>query len=126
MFSGRKKQYLMLHLLMLLFSLPPLCCKISGQHPFLSFPFLFFYGLSIFLLGIYALLWQQVIKRIPLNVAYANKAVTVVWGMIWGVLFFGESITVRKLIGAVTIMTGVVLYAKQEYNSKGTVETDGI
>ena len=44
--------------------------------------------------------------------AFANKAITVVWGIIWGYLFFDEAITLKKLIGAALVMTGIVLYAK--------------
>ena len=32
------------------------------------------YGAEIGVLGIYALCWQQVIKRVELSVAYANRA----------------------------------------------------
>ena len=32
----------------------------------------------------YAFGWQQVIKHLPLTTAYANKAVTVVWGILLG------------------------------------------
>lgn len=82
------KTYVLLHVLMLIFSLSPVCSKLAGQQPFLSFKFVLFYGLVILLLGIYALLWQQIIKRMPLTTAYANKAVTVVWGMVWGAVTF--------------------------------------
>lgn len=105
------KTYVLLHALMLIFSLSPVCSKLAGQQPFLSFKFIFFYGLVILLLGIYALLWQQIIKRMPLTTAYANKAVTVVWGMVWGALLFQEDITPQKCIGAAIIVAGVMLYA---------------
>ena len=84
-----------------------------------QFPsFFFFYGLVIVILGVYALAWQQVIKRMPLTTAYANKAVTVVWGMVWGMLLFGESITPQKVLGAAVIVAGVVLYAFAEPEQK--------
>lgn len=107
----KAKLYILLHALMLLFSLSPVCAKLAGQQAFLSFPFLLFYGLVLLLLGVYALLWQQVIKRMPLTTAYANKAVTVVWGMVWGTVIFGEHITVQKCLGAAVIIAGVVLFA---------------
>ena len=44
------------------------------------------------ILGIYAIGWQQVIKRMPLTTAYANKAVTLVWGLVWGLLLFHEQL----------------------------------
>jgi hypothetical protein len=63
------------------------------------------------LLGVYAIGWQQVIKRMPLSSAYANRAVTVIWGLFWGVVLFGESITPGKIIGALLIVAGIALYA---------------
>lgn len=65
----------------------------------------------IALLGIYALGWQQIIKRLPLTFAYANRAVTVVWGIVWGALFFNEPVTPLKMLGAGIVLVGVVLYA---------------
>ena len=60
-------------------------------------------------MAVYALLWQQVLKSIPLNIAYANKAVTLVWGMIWGAVVFKEQITITNIIGAVVVLAGVLL-----------------
>ncbi len=112
--KSNMRMYVLLHALMLLFSLSPVCSKLAGRQPFLSLPFFFFYGLVIVILGIYALAWQQVIKRMPLTTAYANKAVTVVWGLVWGMLLFGETITLQKVLGAAVIVAGVVLYALSE------------
>ena len=63
------------------------------------------------MLGIYAIAWQQIIKRLPLTFAYANKAIGVIWGMFWGLVAFGESITPKKIIGAVIVIAGIVLYS---------------
>ena len=109
--KGRLGVYLALHGLLVLFSFVAVLNKVAGREPFLSFRFLLFYGTSVFILGVYALLWQQIMKRLPLTMAYANKAVTVVWGLLWGWLFFEEKPTVTKIIGAVVIIAGVVLYA---------------
>ena len=65
----------------------------------------------LFLLVGYAICWQQIIKRIPLTVAFSNKAVTIVWGMIWGIIFFGERITIGKLMGALLVVFGVIMYS---------------
>ena len=47
----------------------------------------------------------------PLTTAFANKAITVVWGIIWGLIFFQERITAGKLLGAALVIAGVALYA---------------
>ena len=63
--------------------------------------------------------WQQIIKRIPLTTAFANKAVTVVWGLVWGALIFREPITPGKIVGVLLIVAGVVLFSSEEREEAG-------
>lgn len=122
------KLYALLHILLLVFSLAPVCNKMAGRQEFMGFPFLAFYGCSLFILAVYALFWQQIIKRMPLTVAYANKAITVVWGMVWGTVIFNEQISVQKMIGAAVIIGGIVLFALSPTSEDGAKEnfaTDG-
>lgn len=77
----------------------------------MSFRFIALYGFVILLLGIYAIFWQQVIKNMPLTAAYANRAVTVFWGMVWGLIIFKEKITPGKAVGAVIVIAGIILFA---------------
>lgn len=105
------KVLFLLHMMLMIYSTSGICSKMAAKQSFLSLPFCFYYGMVILLLGFYAIGWQQVIKRIPLTMAFANKAVTVVWGIIWGVLVFHESLTPAKIVGAVIVVTGVVLFA---------------
>lgn len=111
--------YLVLHLLLMVFSLATVCSKLASQQVFLSFHFFLLYGLVIFFLGIYALVWQQIIKRMPLTTAFANKAVTVIWGLVWGMLIFHEQLTAGKAIGAIVIVCGIVLFAFSDAGEKG-------
>lgn len=120
--KGGKLVYLALHLLLMIFSLSTVCSKLAGRYSFLSAGFLLFYGLVILLLGFYAIFWQQIIKRMPLTTAFANKAVTVIWGLVWGVLLFNESITIGKLAGAALIILGILLFANSEDPQKGNRE----
>lgn len=101
--------YLSFHLLLLFFSLGGVFSKTAAGKEFLSFEFFLFYGLVLFVLFVYALIWQQVLRVIPLNIAYANKAVTLIWGMLWGALIFKETITIPNIIGAVVVLAGVLL-----------------
>lgn len=88
--------------------------KSAAQQPFLSPKFILLYGGMILVLGVYAVLWQQVLKKMQLNVAYANKAVAIIWGMLWGVLFFNETLSAQNVIGAALVLFGVVLMAADE------------
>ena len=77
----------------------------------MSFRFIVLYGMVIMLLGLYAIFWQQIIKNMPLTAAYANRAVTVFWGMVWGLLIFKERITLGKAAGAALVIAGIILFA---------------
>lgn len=103
-----------LHILLMVYSTSGIFSKLAAQETFLSFKFCLFYGAVIALLGIYAIFWQQIIKRLPLTTAFANKAVTVVWGIVWGLVFFHENVTLPKIVGAIFVIAGVVLYAKAD------------
>ena len=103
-----------LHGMLMVYSMSGICSKLAAGESFLSARFCIYYAVIIVLLGVYAIGWQQVVKRIPLTTAFANKAVTVVWGIVWGWFFFGESITPGKLIGAGMVIAGVVLFAKSD------------
>lgn len=104
------KAFLFLHLLLMVYSTSGILSKLASGKTFLSWPFLLLYGGVIALLAIYALGWQQVLKRIPLSAAYANKAVTVVWGCIWGLLIFREQLSPGKIIGGILVLAGIALY----------------
>lgn len=106
-----KKIYAALHGLLVLFSTSGIFSKLASGYPFLSIGFVLCYGGMVCVLGVYAIGWQQVIKRVPLTTAYANRAVTVVWGIVWGALLFGESVTWQKVLGALVVLAGVALYA---------------
>ena len=104
------KVYILLHILLLVYSFSGVLSKLASGENFLSIKFCLYYGGIIFLLGIYAIFWQQIIKRLDLTMAYANRAVAVVWGILWGFLLFSESITIGKIVGALLIITGIVLF----------------
>lgn len=108
---NKGKTLIALHIMLMLYSVSGICSKIAGEYPFLSLKFCVFYSIVILLLGVYAIGWQQIIKRLPLSVAFANKAVTVIWGSVWGGLFFHETITFKTIVGATMVIIGVVMYA---------------
>ena len=103
------KYLIILHILLGVYSLTGVASKYAAGEEFMSVGFLFFYGLVLLGLFIYAFAWQQIIKHMPLITAYANKGVTVIWGIIWGYFIFREEVTVKKLAGAAVIILGVVL-----------------
>ena len=129
--KGKIKWFVFLHIIILMIS----CSSISSKMAALNMPSikgLMFYSITVFILGVYAIAWQQVIKHLPLITAYANKAVTTIWGLIWGYFLFHEKITPLKLIGAAVVIFGVYLVVSgdettdenQEFLEKGADNND--
>ena len=107
--NSNVKYLLILHVLLGVYSLTGVASKFAAREEMFSFKFILFYGLVLFGLFVYAIAWQQIIKHMPLISAYANRGVTVIWGLVWGYFIFSEEINVRKLIGAAVIIGGIVL-----------------
>ena len=99
----------------MMYSISGIFSKLAASTDFLSFQFCLYYGGVLALLGLYALGWQQILKRLPLTTAYSNRAVAIVWGIIWGAIFFSEPISVCKILGAVLIIAGVVLFSRADW-----------
>ena len=108
------KTFLFLHIVILIYTVGTVFSKMAATEEVFSLSFFLFYGLFLVCLGIYALAWQQVLKRVPLVTAFCNKAVTVIWGMLLGALIFREQITVMNVIGAITVIVGVVLVVRAD------------
>lgn len=115
---------LALHVVLFVYSLTGILGKWASAENFLSLPFVGYYAGIIVLLGVYAVAWQQVIKLLPLTTAFANKAVTVIWGMLWGVLLFGEQINGWKIVGAILVVAGVILFVLDEKPSQNEPAAD--
>ena len=112
--KNKLKLFLELNILFLIYSFVSVIVKIASKEETINGKFIILYIISLVIMGLYALCWQQIIKGLPLIVAYANKAVVIVWGLIWGVLFFGESVTIGKLLGVLLVVSGVVIFATSE------------
>ena len=112
--SFRWKDILMLQVVFLIYSGSSVVAKFASNEGLFSLPFILFYGLDVVILGIYALLWQQVIKKFELSVAYANKAVTLLWALVWGIFIFHEKITLFKTVGILLVMAGIFILNSEE------------
>ena len=85
--------------------------KAALQSPMSWWYWLWFAG-AVAVIGIYAMLWQQVLKRIELGTAYMFKGTSLIFTMLIAALLFGEAITVPNIIGSVIIIVGIVFLAR--------------
>lgn len=100
-------QYGMLFAAMLVYSFSALCIKISANYPMMSWGFILWYGGSLVILAVYAVLWQIVLKYVDLSRAYAAKPLTLLLSVVWGVVLFQEKITAKMMIALVIILLGI-------------------
>ncbi len=101
---------IVLHVMLAIWSCTDVLSKYAAGEDFFSTGFFVMWAGVLVLMGVYALGWQQVIRRMPLATAFANKAITIVWGLFWGVALFGEAVTPGKIVGAVLVVAGIVLF----------------
>ena len=113
--EGKKKWLLLilLQLVIMIYTLSGVAAKFAAGYEFLSMGFILCYGVEIFILGLYAIFWQQIIKRVDLSVAYANRSIAILWSMIWAALIFGEHISVQNIIGVLLVIAGTMIVNKE-------------
>ncbi len=109
--NGNARDFIILHITLFFYSIGSVFSKLASNQKFLSLKYIFSYGMVLILLFGYALVWQQLLKKIDLTVAYINKAIVIVWGILWGVLFFGEKIRWNMALGAFIIIMGIGMVA---------------
>lgn len=108
------KNIIILQVIILIYTLSTVTAKFASQEEFLSFKFIMLYGLEICILGVYAILWQQIIKKFEISVAYANRAMSLLWSIVWAIVFFGEQITLKNIIGVIIVIIGTIIVNSDE------------
>lgn len=110
---------LAIQMAVIVFTMASVCSKMAGSHPGSMELFGFtIHGLTkegfmwlfaeLVCLAFYALLWQQIIKRYDLSIAYANRAFAIFWTCLWSVLIFHEQLKVSSVIGILLVFFGIL------------------
>ena len=109
----RIKYFIYLHLCILIFSMTEIFGKFAantykaqGLHSVRLYVYLF---LMLFVCVFYAFCWQKIIKKFDLHIAYANRAMYLVWSQIWASAIFAENVTLKNILGMLIVLTGVIL-----------------
>lgn len=103
---NKLKKYMLLYCAFLIYSSATICAKLAAIQS-TTFKLLMFFGLEFVCLGIYAIIWQQVLKKFTLVTAMASKGVVVIFNLLWSVLLFTETITIGNIVGAGIIIFGI-------------------
>ncbi len=109
------KDYLFLHLSIMIFSFTSVFSKMASQEfnagGLKNYRVYLFIGLMILVCFVYAICWQKIIKKFDLHIGFANRSVYLIWSQIWAVSIFGEHLSVRNVIGLCVVLTGVIVVA---------------
>ena len=108
------KNILILQAIIAVYTLSTVAAKFASGKEFLSFEFILFYGIEIFILGVYAILWQQIIKKFQISIAYANRAMSLLWAILWAVVFFHEEVTIKNIIGVIIVIIGTIIVNRDD------------
>lgn len=115
---GKKKlslpMLLIMQLAVCIYTCSGIAAKLASGYGFMSWGFILCYGAEILLLGIYAVFWQQIIKRADISVAYANRAAAIFWSTLWAVLIFKEQVNVQNIAGIILIFLGIWLVNRDD------------
>ena len=104
----------------MIYSLTTVIGKYTSSYPMFSREWILLYLLDFAVLGIYAIIWQQLLKHFELSIAYANKAMTLLWSLLWSVLLFHEGITPARVLGVALVIAGTIVL-----NSGESADTGG-
>lgn len=96
-----------------LYACVTLFTKYAAQQEFMSMPYCLALCGAIGVMGMYAICWQQVLKQIDLSTAYMFKGTSLIFVILLAYALFGEAITMMNIIGAIVILLGIILYAKE-------------
>lgn len=101
--------FLALHLSLVVNSVQGVFSKLAGKQRPMSFPWIMCFGAMFLTMLVFAVAWQQVLKHMSLTFAFTNKPITIIWGLIWGVLVFGEHVSWNMLLGSAVILIGIMV-----------------
>lgn len=100
------KNIIFLQLIVIIYTINSVLAKFSSNAEVMSLEFIGFYVAEVAILGIYAILWQQMIKKFELSVAYANRAMALLWSAVWAVVIFHDKLTLKNFIGIALVIAG--------------------
>jgi len=103
------KKIILLCLCFLIASSSGVFLKLASKYEFLSFMYIFYFGMTVLVMGIYAVLWQKVLELFPLNKAYLYKSSGIGISLLYAYIIFGEEITIKNIIGCAMIIVGIMI-----------------
>lgn len=115
---GRYKDFFKIQIANIIFSLASVVTKFVSvvwqEQGIFNIKFMAGVLLYVTLLGIYAVFWQKIMKKVELSAAYLCKGMVIFWSLLWAYLLLDEKITIFNLLGTVIIFVGTTVVMKSE------------
>lgn len=112
------KMILLIQSMVFLYSLVSMLSKVASnimqQYGLISLPCIGIFAFMIGCLGVYAILWQKVLKKVDLITAYVNKSTTLIWSLLWSATVFHESIQWNNVLGILIVVVGIILVTSDD------------
>ena len=108
------RRILLLEIAFVVYTAASVFSKLAAGQAFLSPLFMLYGVLLVGSLGVYALMWQQVLRHFSLITAMANKGIVVIWTLLASVAIFQEVVTWENIAGGALIIIGIVVVSKGE------------
>ena len=108
------KEIFILQIVIAIYTLSTVCAKFASGQEFMSFQFILYYGIEMMILGVYAIIWQQLLKKFDVSIAYANKAMGLLWSIVWAILIFNDTITIKNVIGVLIVIIGTIIVNNED------------
>lgn len=101
--------FLLMYVAFFVYSFASVFSKLASAQPFLSATYFCCLFAMLTIMALYAVVWQIVLKRIPLSIAISNKPIALICSLFWAVFFFNEKLTIKMIIGILFIFVGIVI-----------------
>ena len=112
--KAKLKDIFILQIVIAIYTLSTVCAKFASGQEFMSFQFILYYGIEMMILGVYAIIWQQLLKKFDVSIAYANKAMGLLWSIVWAILIFNDTITIKNVIGVLIVIIGTIIVNNED------------
>lgn len=110
--------YIILILAIAIYSTVGILTRCASMCSFLSWQYILCVIGAVGVMGVYAIMWQQIIQRMDISLAYMFKGFGIVFALIICHYVFGEVITMKNMIGACVIILGITMFAWADNNEK--------
>ena len=120
------KNIILLQAIIIIYTVSSVMAKFASANKETPIKFFLFLGLEFAILAVYAVLWQQMIKRFDLSIAYANRAMALLWSAVWAVVLFHENLNGKQIAGILLVILGTVIVNTQQPPKEDKKEEEAV